>query len=742
MASNRITGWGISRDTGAGKFFLLALFLGLALLAAGCSKGKDEASAASTSTAASTVTASGASVGRVEYSGYDATDPVFSDPYIDLDEWRDEPVRHRYIHGGFNGTDTRFSFYFPPVDRYQGRFFQYITPVPDSETLSQGASGEADKIGFSIGSGAYFIETNGGGRANSATPGSDVDPTIGAFRANAATAQFSRAVAGKIFGGKRPYGYAFGGSGGAFRTIAGAENTEGVWDGYVPFVLGSPMAIPNVFTVRTLAMRVLDKKMPEVADAVDVGSNKNPFDDIGLNDEERAALVEATRMGFPLQGWHAWNHLGLHAFALLFPAVVAADPSYFEDFWTKPGYAGYEPTASLKSAMIHHKTRVAKLIMADEAVALGLEVGELAGRPRGLADDAWKAQQGEHAAAIPVAIQVTGVPSQNTLGTDLVVESGEAAGIHLPMARLEKDIAVLSPGSEESLAKLRVGDELLFDNRNFLAVQTYHRHQVPGKDYMVWNQFRDSEGNPIYPQRPVLLGPPFARGATGVDQTGRFHGKMILLENLYDTEAFAWQADWYRARAKEYLGPALDNHFRLWMTDHANHGDFTLQVDPTHTISYLGVLQQALRDLSAWVERGVEPPANTVYEVVDGQIEVPASAGERKGIQPVVTVTANGNERAEVKAGDTVELVGVAGVPRGTGELVAAEWDIDDEGTYPVKGEIVDAGDNTVRIELSHRFDQPGVHFVTLRVASQRDGDSGTPFARIQNLGRARVIVE
>jgi hypothetical protein len=67
-------------------------------------------------------------------------DPLFQDPYIDTDEWRDAPVRHRNVHGGFKGTATRFSYYLPPKEQYQGRFFQYITPMPDSETVSQGAT--------------------------------------------------------------------------------------------------------------------------------------------------------------------------------------------------------------------------------------------------------------------------------------------------------------------------------------------------------------------------------------------------------------------------------------------------------------------------------------------------------------------------------------------------------------------------------------------------------------------------
>src|ERR1700734_3462736 len=90
---------------------------------------------------------------------------TYEEPYTDVDEWRDAPVRHRYVHGGFAGTATRFSIYLPPEETYEGRFFQHITPVPDSENLAQSATGEEDKIGFSVESGAYFLETNGGGVA-------------------------------------------------------------------------------------------------------------------------------------------------------------------------------------------------------------------------------------------------------------------------------------------------------------------------------------------------------------------------------------------------------------------------------------------------------------------------------------------------------------------------------------------------------------------------------------------------
>jgi hypothetical protein len=50
----------------------------------------------------------------------------YASVYTDVDEWRDKPVRHRYVHGGFKtpadsgspDTDLRFSMYFPPKEQY------------------------------------------------------------------------------------------------------------------------------------------------------------------------------------------------------------------------------------------------------------------------------------------------------------------------------------------------------------------------------------------------------------------------------------------------------------------------------------------------------------------------------------------------------------------------------------------------------------------------------------------------
>src|SRR5438105_2033108 len=103
----------------------------------------------------------------------ESVDPRFNQPYIDVEEWRDvpasgtnvfgetmtadEPVRHLYVHGGFAGTDARFSFTFPPEEQYEERFFQATHQLLRSEETPP------YNVGMAVASGAYFVATNMGG---------------------------------------------------------------------------------------------------------------------------------------------------------------------------------------------------------------------------------------------------------------------------------------------------------------------------------------------------------------------------------------------------------------------------------------------------------------------------------------------------------------------------------------------------------------------------------------------------
>src|ERR1035438_5175330 len=358
-------------------------------------------------------------------------------------------------------------------------------------------------------------------------------------------------------------------------------------------------------------------------------------------------------------------------------------------------------------------------------------------------DTAWQQLQ-----APPAGFEIENAPQGNVEMATVIVKTGSAAGATFPLGRMEGNtifvgisMAALMGGGRalDPLKQIKPGDEVLIDNSNFLASQYFHRYQVPTPDFYVWDQFRGPDGKPIYPQRPQTIGPGFAASAGGTTQSGRFQGKMIIAESLWDQDAFAWQADWYASKVKAALGSRFNDNFRLWFTDHALHGDVEQQADPTHTVRYLGTLHQALRDLSAWVEKGVAPPANTNYKVVDGQVQVPASAGQRKGIQPVITVQADGKARAEVKVGQPVTLSAVIEAPPHTGQVVAAEWSLEGNADFS-PAEIGKAAER-VSLSAKHTFSKPGTYFSVLRAASQRQGEATTPFARIQNLGRVRVVV-
>ncbi|BDZ65071.1 hypothetical protein GCM10025877_20090 [Agromyces mangrovi Wang et al. 2018] len=651
-------------------------------------------------------------------------DELFSSPYVDVDELREHPVPHRYIHGGFQSTDTLFSFYFPTSQAYEGRFFQHVTPFPQSEHLGPETPLAYNKVAFAHASGAYFVETNGGG-SKAGDPFSGVDPTISAYRANAASARFSRVVAQALFGEHRVYGYLYGGSGGGYRTIGSAENTVGAWDGFAPHVIGSSMAIPNVFSVRMHALRILRDRFPEIVDAYDAGGDPGALE---LTDEERAAFDEVTKMGFPPRSWFGWATMDLHGFSALYPGVIAADPTYTTDFWSVDGYLGADPDASVHRDRVQLRTTAVEFVpetQADgDAVSGGVDESFKAGGTTG------------RITAVRLAEAATGW----ILGAELRIVSGDAAGQAVRLAGVDGDLARIEAWNGALPDGFVVGDEVVLDNSNFLAVQTYHRHQVPGPGFPVWDQFRDDNGEPLYPQRPMLLGPLMSKGATGVEMTGRIQGKMIVIEAGLDREAFPWQADWYRSLVRSELGAAADDQLRVWVHENALHGDEGPQEFPGHSVPYLGTLEASLRQLAAWVEKGTEPSPSTNYTIVDGQVSIPAEASGRGGVQPVASLSANGETRCEVRVGQPVTLQLTAEAVEG---VVAEAYEVltSPDGTTSIGEPFEFEASRVVSLEWERTFDVTGTHFLAVRYAAQTDGDATSRHARSENVIRARIVV-
>jgi hypothetical protein len=218
----------------------------------------------------------------------------------------------------------------------------------------------------------------------------------------------------------------------------------------------------------------------------------------------------------------------------------------------------------------------------------------------------------------------------------------------------------------------------------------------------------------------------------------------------YDEAAYPWQADWYRKQVlKNYGERGADSKFRLWMVDKAMHTSPAAPepvdqrpVENTRIVSYTPIIQQALRDVTQWVEKGISPPSNTNYTISDGQVVLPATAEERLGIQPVVDLNISGRLRVDAKVGQPLKFFGQISVPKGVGKVVGAEFDFEGDGTFPVKAtlQVKNDGGSAV-LESLYTFQKAGTYFPALKGYSQKSGNLSSPYGRSANLGRVRVVV-
>ncbi len=696
---------------------------------------------------------------------YDAKrDPVYGNPVIDCREQRIRKVEKKgfpkeipylYLHGSFVGTNVKFIFCFPEREYYEGRFFQHLSPFPgpDEELAALGKTGEDDFIAFALTHGGAYVESNMG---SGEIFGSESDPEV-FYRSSAATAEYCRTVARELFGEHRVYGYVFGGSGGGYKTMSCLENTN-AFDGGVPFVIGSPVSLPNCLTVCANAGRRLRRVCRKISDALEPGGSQNIYE--GLNDEERKALRELVRMGFPPRLCAALDGEDDGALPVLAPVVKRMDPEYFTDFWTQPGYPGADPNGSVARDRICIHTRITAAGLEEENAA-GQSRGPLDGSAgdggiadgRNGTDDAWQKMLCDGRGAYLEVEDAPAGEDRYLRGVDIIFESGEAKGKKLRLGSMEgkKLIPGMSYGCEQIEALLPLiqpGDEVFLDNSDYIALQTYHYHQVPeDRTFHAWDQFRDETGVPIYPQRPMVISYPFTYGGCGSVQDGKIQARTIVMNNLMDGD-FPWQADWYRGKVQEIYGEKADQVFRLWYNDNCPHGDVSEVGDSLHLVSYLGMLRQALCDLARWVEKDEAPAETTGYRMEDNQVILSDRAKDRGGVQPVVRLFAKESGKKEkcvtVRCGDPVCFTAEVELPPGAGAFESADWSFEGEQDFPYREyEVVDRGarDGVGLMELrtEHAFARPGRYYGAVRVVSNRNhGDS---YTRLRNLDRVCVVV-
>ncbi|NKZ11283.1 Tat pathway signal sequence domain protein [Mycolicibacterium septicum DSM 44393] len=618
----------------------------------------------------------------------DCLDPQFATAVIDAEDDLTEPIVHRRVKGHFEGTKVRFAVYLPTRDHWHGRFFQNVYPLEDEQITER-------NLRFAEASGGYAVQTN-------ASAG---------YRGDAAAARFSRTIAGSYYGTDAPiHGYIWGGSGGSYQTIAAMENTDGVWAGGVPFIVGDPTSIPNNFFIRSYARLLLRDKAAQIADAVAPGGDGNPYD--GLDEAERAAFHEVTSLGVPLRAWEDSRYVlgldapdGLLGFASM---IKHMDPGFSNDFWTQPGYLGTENSALGK------RIRDARI---DQTVTItGVDTRE--GR---------------------TLMSVDGIVDRGYQGGVDVspAGAGEADAVMGQWDPLARTLIVGQDTPEATRVALHVGARVHLNNSWYVALTSYPRHQLPAASagFAPYDQYRNPDGSARYPQRPLLAGATISQQVSeGGAHTGAIHGKVIAVSNLLDTDAFPWHGDWYAHQVRSALGDNYDDNFRLWYSDDADH------IAPQRTprlIDYTGVIERALLDVAAWAEDGVAPPGSSRYTVTDGQVH-PSSADERGGVQPIVDLTVKGDRRAMAHVGEQVRFDATVTLPPEAGVITEAAWDATGDGHF---APIDTAVDRQHLLTHTASYSTPGTYYPAVRIRLHRNDAPQSAFTGVDGLGRMRVVV-
>jgi hypothetical protein len=666
-------------------------------------------------------------------------DDFFGPVFIDIDEWRSEPVRFRYVHGGFEGTETRFSFYLPEPEHYQGRFLHFLEGGPggNEDTALSPMPFVAD-IRAAVACGAYLVESNQG-HIGTDLSGAKGDPSIICWRASAEAARYSRVVAEEMYGERPHHGYVFGGSGGGVRSLKCLEMVDDVWNGGVPFVL--PHASQgNFFSMQLNALRVLQPQLSQISDAVEVGGSGHPF--AGLDADQADALATLYKAGFP-RGVSLDNPLEAVLVWTWFTDLFHAyDPTYFDDFWSQPGYLGHDHPERLTASVIDIETTVTRAVAPDELLVYQptppvidrFGIGDLA-RLFGSILGTNGPRSG-----LTVAEGDTGAMGCATVS----ILSGRAAGREINVIGVIGDVLVgsaLGQAGTMLFDGVESGDRVRICNRNYLAFCHHYRHQVEA-EYPEWGHLA-VDGEPLYPQRPILeklFSAPYTYEVGAK--------KMIFVQNMLDRGTWPCGAVRYHERMHSRLGSDVDKQLRVWFVEHAQHVPASMIAASGHPethaqlIDYEGLVYQAVADLIDWVEHDKEPPLSTNYSYsTDNAVTLSPSAVKRGGIQPVIVATANGQTSTRVAHGQTVTLRAEAEAPPGAGRIIRIEWDPAGDGSYPIT-EDIEPGLTHVTSQIEFSYDRPSTYLAAVRVTAHRDGLHNAPLFSLRNLGRVRVVVD
>jgi hypothetical protein len=620
--------------------------------------------------------------------------------------------------GAFDSPTLRqqdYVFRIPAKKFFRNRSMQIQHPVTPNSIVD-------DRLAFT--NGAMSVNHVNAGPANSS----------GHWRHSAAATKIADEIVRKMYGTTgKIYSYYWGCSGGGQMAQAAAEGQSGVWAGVIvvcPATRGNPA---HAFQWQGhFLLAVPEAKRAHLMDLVKVGHGVDASDGLsdaekallyeGLDEEQKSVLNELLAAGYPLNE--------LNPMMMLKPIVGTdeifyLDPTYEDDFWSKPGYAGSNPPSYLTAAKM------------DGFATIQAVERDAAGTVASVQLDPATIPPVPAASASPIG--TTGqrfyVYAQD--GRTRVVDPSQRSDAYGALSgTLDRQTGLLKLSGRNSpilLAALAEGGKIRVTNRFLLAAYFYPRHTiVPG--YFQYDQYRNADGTPKYPQRPYNVADltTMKQGA-GVLSLGEIKTKVMLFQNLSDFMAFpSWVAG-YANTIEQKLGKAkADRMLRVYYQERGGH---------TNGGIVGGVFNQALIDMMAWAEKGIAPKPSSrwSFELPMTQVILPADAASRKGLQPVVQVTVNGSDHARVGVNQPVTLAARLEMPPATGKIVQYDWTYG-AATVPT---VLSEPMQRVDVVRTVSFTAPGDYIIRLTANGQRNGQVEPADQTLaQDFKEVRVVVD
>src|SRR2546425_949584 len=352
---------------------------------------------------------------------------------VDTVEGRLTPVPHCYIHGTLGG-DSRFRIQLPAT--WNGKYVLGMGGGWGGDEFSA-ASTVGDIV---IAEGYAYAESNQG-RPAPVFDQADTFQELTTIR-NPQLTQFATGKIVQRYGQPPSRRYLFGSSGGGWRSLSQLERYPQTYDGAgIRNPAIEPRNLVYTYSVFDRNYTTFLPKLAAIVNARDLRQNPIAI----LTAAEAAALTRIYDAGLSRGGEFNWPGTDASTIGLAFPVFRLFDPTYLDDFWTQPGYAGHD--GEVAGQIVQGVTGAVTAVGAANANG---QIFSFTDASKAFAPNRVK------------GYRVT-FTSGALSGQSFDVSTNIATGINVT-------------GFDRPLNGLAIGDRYTIDNRNLLAWIHYHRH--------------------------------------------------------------------------------------------------------------------------------------------------------------------------------------------------------------------------------------------------------------------------